>query len=109
MITELTYPFSLPPLPYSYDALEPYIDAETMHFHHDKHFQTYIDNLNTALKDYPEYQSHTLTQLLTELDRLPRSFRLPREITGAECITTISISILWRRPDKNSPFYPGLL
>lgn len=50
MITELTYPFSLPPLPYSYDALEPYIDAETMHFHHDKHFQTYIDNLNTALK-----------------------------------------------------------
>ena len=71
MITELTYPFSLPPLPYSYDALEPYIDAETMHFHHDKHFQTYIDNLNTALKDYPEYQSHTLTQLWTALDRLP--------------------------------------
>ena len=38
-----TYPFELMPLPYSYDALEPYMDAETLHYHHDKHLKTYID------------------------------------------------------------------
>ena len=43
MISTQTYPFSLPPLPYAYDALEPYIDRETMHFHHDKHMKTYVD------------------------------------------------------------------
>jgi Fe-Mn family superoxide dismutase len=58
------YPFELPPLPYAYDALEPYIDAETMHYHHDKHYQTYIDNLNNALKSYPALQRLTLEQLL---------------------------------------------
>lgn len=59
-----TYPFQLPPLIYSYEALEPYIDAETMHYHHDKHFQTYIDNLNKALEPYPQLQNMTLVQLL---------------------------------------------
>ena len=48
-----TYPYELPPLPYAYDALEPYIDEQTMHYHHDKHFQTYVDNLNNALEPYP--------------------------------------------------------
>ena len=38
------YPFQLEPLPYSYDALEPFIDQSTLHFHHDKHLQTYVDN-----------------------------------------------------------------
>ena len=50
MIAKTSYPFQLPPLPYAYDALEPYIDEETMHLHHDRHFQTYIDNLNKALE-----------------------------------------------------------
>lgn len=59
-----TYPFKLPPLKYSYDALEPYIDSETMYYHHDKHFQTYIDNLNNVLKRYPALQRLTLKQLL---------------------------------------------
>jgi Fe-Mn family superoxide dismutase len=63
------YPFTLPPLPYAYAALEPHIDAETMHYHHDKHFATYISNLNAALKPYPALQTLTLEQLLTE--RLP--------------------------------------
>ena len=43
------YPFQLEPLPYSYDALEPFIDQSTLHFHHDKHLQTYVDNLNKTL------------------------------------------------------------
>ena len=50
MIAQTTYPFALPPLPYAYDALEPYVDEATMHFHHDKHLKTYVDNLNKALE-----------------------------------------------------------
>lgn len=53
----MTYPFVLPPLPYPYDALEPFIDRETMYLHHDKHFQTYVDNLNNALQNVPQYHS----------------------------------------------------
>lgn len=71
MIAHTNYPFTLPPLPYAYDALEPYVDAETMHFHHDKHMKTYVDNLNKALEGYPEYQGWTLEELLTRLDELP--------------------------------------
>ena len=49
------YPFTLMPLPYDYDALEPYIDKETMHYHHDKHHQAYVDNLNKALANHPNF------------------------------------------------------
>lgn len=71
MITDMTYPFHLPALPYSYDALEPFIDQRTMHLHHDKHFKTYIDQLNAALNNAPQYHSWTLTKLLTDLKDLP--------------------------------------
>ncbi len=71
MIGEKTYPFELPPLPYEYNALEPYIDEATMHFHHDKHHKTYVDNLNKALEGFPEYQSWTLNDLLARLNELP--------------------------------------
>lgn len=72
-----TYPFDLVPLPYDYDALEPYMDAETLHYHHDKHLKTYVDNLNNILKDYPQYQNWTLEDLLTNLDDLPEDIRQP--------------------------------
>ena len=75
MITKTHYPFQLPPLPYAYDALEPYVDQETMHFHHDKHLKTYVDNLNKALESHPEYQSWTLEDLLTKLGELPDGLR----------------------------------
>jgi len=68
---DATYPFVLPPLPYPYDALEPYIDAETMHYHYDKHFGGYIDNLNKALEPYPFLQGLTLEQLLAANRMLP--------------------------------------
>ena len=45
------YPFSLPPLPYAYDALVPELDERTLHFHHDKHFATYVENLTAGLWD----------------------------------------------------------
>ncbi len=75
MIINNTYPFTLPELPYAYDALEPYIDEETMHYHHDKHFKTYVDNLNKALEPYPEYHSWTLEELLLRLAELPKELK----------------------------------
>ena len=69
------YPFELPPLPYSYDALEPYIDAETMHYHHDKHFAAYIDKLNAALEAYPQLHDTPLDKILQKSAVLPPSSR----------------------------------
>lgn len=63
--------FVLPPLPYAYDALEPYIDAETLRVHHDRHHQTYVNNLNAAISRYPEVYAYNLGQMLTYADRLP--------------------------------------
>ncbi len=69
------YPFSLAPLPFAYDALEPHIDAATMRVHHTKHHQSYITNLNAALKDYPELHGFGVEELLTRLDKLPIAIR----------------------------------
>ena len=69
------YKFVNRPLPYSYYALEPYIDAKTMHLHHDKHLQTYIDNLNKALDKYPEYHSWSLEELIIQAPELPKDIR----------------------------------
>lgn len=68
-------PFTLPPLPYAYDALEPYIDAKTMEIHYTKHHQAYVDNLNKALENHPELQKKSLHELLTSLPALPESIR----------------------------------
>jgi len=67
--------FEVPPLPYAYNALEPYIDEATMHFHHDNHHQTYVTNLNNALANYPELQSKTIEELLSNLDAIPEAIR----------------------------------
>lgn len=56
--------FTLPPLPYANDALEPYIDAQTMEIHHDKHHNAYVTNLNAALEKYPELQGKSIEELL---------------------------------------------
>jgi len=67
--------FELPPLPYGYDALEPYIDAQTMQIHHDKHHQAYTDKLNAALEKYPDLQSKSVEELLKDLDSVPEEIR----------------------------------
>ena len=77
-----TYPFVARPLPYEYDALMPVLDEQTLHFHHDKHYQTYVDNLNRVLADYPELQKMSLRQLLTQLDTLPEAARTPIRNNG---------------------------
>ena len=66
---------SLPDLPYAHDALEPYIDVRTMEIHHGKHHQAYINNLNTALADYPELQELSLDDLLRQIDSVPEAIR----------------------------------
>lgn len=67
-----TYKFQPIPLPYSYNALEPSISSETMTFHHDKHYVGYVNKLNATLENYPDLQSKTLEQLLTNLNCLPK-------------------------------------
>lgn len=71
------YPFVNPPLPYAYDALEPYIDARTMMLHYNRHLQTYVDNLNRILKNYPQYQSFSLEGLLLYQSSLPSEIQIP--------------------------------
>jgi Fe-Mn family superoxide dismutase len=67
--------FELPKLPYAVDALEPYIDAQTMTIHHDKHHAAYITNLNGALEKHPELASKSLESLLAELNGVPEDVR----------------------------------
>lgn len=67
--------FTLPKLEYSYDALEPYIDARTMEIHHTKHHQAYVDKLNAALEKYPELQNKKVEELLSNLDSLPKEIQ----------------------------------
>jgi Fe-Mn family superoxide dismutase len=70
------YPFSLPPLPVSYDALTPQLNGCTLYFHHDQHFANYVKTLNRLLEPYPEYQRWPLEQLCLEWRRLPDEIRL---------------------------------
>lgn len=65
----------LPPLPYAYNALEPYIDEETMRFHHDKHHAAYVRNLNAALDKYPNLKNKSVESLLRNLKKVPSSIR----------------------------------
>jgi Fe-Mn family superoxide dismutase len=67
--------FELPKLPYAVDALEPYIDAQTMTIHHDKHHQAYVTNLNGALDKHPELASKSLEELLMDLNSVPEDVR----------------------------------
>ena len=68
-------PFTLPPLPYPNNALEPHIDAQTMEIHHDKHHGAYVNNLNAALEKAPELQGKSLDDLLKNLNAVPESIR----------------------------------
>jgi Fe-Mn family superoxide dismutase len=71
----MKYPYSLPTLNYSYDALEPYIDKMTMEIHHTKHHQAYINNLNSALEKYSEFHDLELEEILKKLNQLPEEIK----------------------------------
>ena len=67
--------YELPPLPYDYNALEPYIDEETMHLHHDKHHQAYVNNLNTALQGQSQFENMSVDDLMRNINSMPESIR----------------------------------
>jgi Fe-Mn family superoxide dismutase len=67
--------YELPPLPNDYNALEPYIDEETMHLHHDKHHQAYVNNLNTALQGQSQFENMSVDDLMRNINSVPESIR----------------------------------
>lgn len=71
----MKYPFQIKELPYNYDALEPYLCNDILHFHHDKHYVTYVNKLNDIIKNYPNLQNMTLEELLTEAEHIPSEAR----------------------------------
>ena len=67
--------YTLPPLPYAPDALEPHIDKQTMEIHHGKHHQAYINNLNTALEKHPDLQTKSVEDLIRGINTVPEDIR----------------------------------
>lgn len=67
--------YTLPLLPYGFDALEPYVDRQTMQLHHDKHHQTYVTNLNGAVAKYPDLQRKSAAELIRDLQSVPEDVR----------------------------------
>jgi superoxide dismutase, Fe-Mn family len=72
---EITVAYELPPLPYEYNALEPTIDEETMHLHHEKHHNTYVTNLNNALENHPDVDPGNIEELLANINDVPEDIR----------------------------------
>ena len=67
--------FTLPPLPYAFDALEPHIDAQTMQIHHGKHHQAYVNNLNAAIEKAPELANKSIEDLMRNINTVHESVR----------------------------------
>ncbi|MGH7882596.1 MAG: superoxide dismutase [Candidatus Dormibacteraceae bacterium] len=85
--------FELPPLPYDYGALEPYIDRETMELHHDKHHQTYVTKLNAAIEKHPELAAKGMKELISDLSALPEDIRTAVRNNGGQ---HLNHSIFWK-------------
>ena len=85
--------FELPPLPYEFNKLEPFIDAQTVEIHYTKHHATYLKNLNTALEKYPELGNRSIETLLKDLDKLPDDIRTAVRNNGGG---TLNHSFFWR-------------
>ena len=91
-------PFTLPPLPYAYDALEPHIDAQTMQIHHDKHHAAYIANLNKAVADFPDLGKKPVEELLKDLNSVPEKIRTAVRNNGGG---HYNHSLFWQMMKKN--------
>ena len=68
-------PYTVPPLPYAFDALEPYIDAKTMEIHHDKHHGAYVKNLNAALEGHADLAKLSVEELISKIESVPENIR----------------------------------
>jgi Fe-Mn family superoxide dismutase len=96
---EAATPFSLPPLAYAFDALEPHIDAQTMQIHHDKHHAAYVTNLNKAIAQTPALSGLSIEALLKDLNALPESVRAAvRNHGGGHA----NHSLFWQQLGKNN-------
>ena len=94
--------YSLPDLPYAYDALEPHIDARTMEIHHSKHHNTYITNLNAALEGHDELASKSIDDLVSDLDAVPEAAKTAVRNNGGG---HANHSLFWENlsPDGGQP------
>jgi Fe-Mn family superoxide dismutase len=91
-------PFTLPPLPYAYDALEPHIDAQTMHIHHDKHHAAYVANLNKAVTEMEHDKMISVENLLKDLSHVPEKIRTAVRNNGGG---HYNHSLFWQMMKKN--------
>lgn len=97
-------PFLLPPLPYDYAALSPYIDARTVEIHYTKHHQAYVDNLNKAVASYPDLQGKKLEDLLKDLKQVPEAARTGvRNFGGGAYNHTFFWSVMSSKHDMKVP------
>jgi len=96
-------PYTLPPIAYAYDALEPHIDARTMEIHHTRHHQTYVNNLNAALEGTP-YAELPLDELVAQVDTLPEKLRAPVRNNGGG---HANHSLFWRVMSPQGGGAPG--
>ncbi len=96
-------PFKLPSLPYSFDALEPWIDARTMEIHHDKHHAAYVTNLNKAVADVPLGEM-SLEKLLKDLNSVPEKIRMAVRNQGGG---HYNHTLFWQMMKKGGGGEPG--
>src|SRR2546421_8638193 len=90
--------FTLPPLPYPNDALEPHIDAKTMEIHHDRHHKAYVTNLNNALKPHADLHKKTLLELVRGVKELPADVQMAVRNNGGG---HLNHSMFWMMMAKN--------
>src|SRR6266851_7845629 len=91
-------PLKVPPLPYAFDALEPYIDARTMEIHHDKHHAAYVTNLNKAVAEFPDLGNKKIEDLVKDLNVVPEKIRTAVRNQGGG---HYNHSLFWRMMKKD--------
>ncbi len=96
--------YTLPPLPYSFDALEPYIDAKTMEIHHDKHHNAYVTNLNKALESAPDLAKLSIEELCAQLGKVPENIRTAVRNNGGG---HLNHSMFWKLMKKGGGGEPS--
>ncbi len=96
--------FTLPPLPYSFDALEPYIDAKTMEIHHDKHHNAYVTNVNKALESAPDFAKLSVEDLCAQISKVPENIRTAVRNNGGG---HLNHSMFWKLMKKGGGGEPS--
>ncbi len=96
-------PFSLPPLPYAADALEPYIDAKTMEIHHGRHHAAYVNNLNAALASHPDWAKRSIEDIMKNISSVPEAIRTAVRNNGGG---HVNHALFWEILKKNNGAEP---